>query len=549
MLRFFKGRVRRFLFFIVALGIINSLLFSAILVIVNNVITGVPLPFFKGKEEYVFSFVLVSSLLLNKIFQTNIVRLTRNIIFREETELLSRLRDADYQSFEKIGKERIYTAFNDTNTLGMIPELVVNAVSDMVTILCCLVYICSMAPVQGLVIVLLIGLLFVFYFFRNIRIERDLNRLRDYHNHFYGHLNAMLQGFKQLKVGAIKREAVFNRHLIKNRNDARQLAANAAIRYVNNELTGRYSWYVVLGVILFVLPALGWLEKQQLVAFVISVLYMIGPLGGLLLLTPLFTNIKIAQRRMNALYEEVKQMSVVANSAAYPVPETAFEKIAFNNVVFHYSTVELTDGFETGPFDIVFHKEEVVFITGRNGSGKTSFINLLTGLYKPNGGAICYNGEKVDDLLMTPFIRQTAIIFSDNYLFEENYEGLDLHPTNERLNYYINLLQMEAAIQFDEPGNRIRNKLSAGQKKRLALIYALLENKSVLILDEWAAEQDSAFKDYFYCRLIPMLKKEGKTIIAVTHDEDYYHVADRVLKFDCGRIVDTADIHNNVAGK
>lgn len=533
---FFKDQFRPFYLLIISLGIINSLLFTAILMIVNNVLAGVPIPLFPGHEMYVFGCILVVSLLLNKFFQTNIVRITKNIIYQQETALLERLRNTDYQSFEKISKERVYTAFNDTVTLGTIPELLINAINDLVTIMCCLAYICWVSPLQGLCIIALMGLLLLFYVVRNTRIERSLNQLRDYHNHFYHHLNAMLLGFRQIKVSARKSNSIFNGHLLANRHNSRELAVSSGIRYLNNELVGRYSWYLVLGVILFILPLSGWMSKEQISTFVISVLYMIGPLSALLLLVPSYTNIKIAQERMASLYNDISHLPV-EQEARETTAGAAFEQLTFAGVTYAYDAADATPGFTVGPLDITIEKGDTIFITGGNGSGKTTFIQLVTGLYRPASGKIYYNNSEVGPGKDMDYLQEVAVIFTDNYLFEENYEGTDLSPDNDRLRKYMALLRVEDILRFDTERNRIDTHLSAGQRKRLALIYALLENKSLLILDEWAAEQDPVFRHYFYHHIVPLLNKEGKTVIAVTHDEDYYHLAHKVVRFDYGNIV------------
>ena len=79
-------------------------------------------------------------------------------------------------------------------------------------------------------------------------------------------------------------------------------------------------------------------------------------------------------------------------------------------------------------------------------------------------------------------------------------------------------------------------KLSQGQRKRLALLLAYLEGRSIIILDEWAADQDPTFRRVFYTKLLPELQAHGKTVIAITHDDHYFHLADTVYRVDAGKI-------------
>jgi putative ATP-binding cassette transporter len=98
------------------------------------------------------------------------------------------------------------------------------------------------------------------------------------------------------------------------------------------------------------------------------------------------------------------------------------------------------------------------------------------------------------------------------------------------------MMELEEVVRFDSQKKSIDNKLSMGQRKRLALIYALMEKRDVMVLDEWAAEQDPHFRAYFYEQIIPVLKQMNKTVIAVTHDDKYYGQADRILHFDFGKV-------------
>ncbi len=114
---------------------------------------------------------------------------------------------------------------------------------------------------------------------------------------------------------------------------------------------------------------------------------------------------------------------------------------------------------------------------------------------------------------------------------------MELTETNTELYELISLLKLTDKIELDGDGKGFNHNLSKGQRKRLALIYALFESKPVIVLDEWAAEQDPAFRRYFYTEMIPFLQERGKTIIIITHDDEYFQYADRIIKFNFGQIV------------
>ena len=222
-----------------------------------------------------------------------------------------------------------------------------------------------------------------------------------------------------------------------------------------------------------------------------------------------------------------------ADSKAKERPEVAiqrFSNIEYNRLMFDYTNKNGTSGFSIGPIDLTVKKGEILFITGGNGSGKSTLLKLMTGLYFPLSGSIEINGKeaRIEELrsLFSP-------IFTDPYLFDKFY-GLD-NIDSEKVNTLLSEMELNEKTQFNE--DRFTElDLSTGQRKRLAMVIALMEDKPIYIFDEWAAEQDPHFRKYFYEILLPSLKAENKTIIAVTHDDHYFHAADRIVKLDYGQI-------------
>jgi putative ATP-binding cassette transporter len=125
------------------------------------------------------------------------------------------------------------------------------------------------------------------------------------------------------------------------------------------------------------------------------------------------------------------------------------------------------------------------------------------------------------------------VVFSDFHLFE-NLHGMEM--LDDQAKHYLKRLQLDHKVQVQD-GVLSTTELSQGQRKRLALMTAYLEGRPIYLFDEWAADQDPVFKEVFYYQLLPELKARGKTIIVISHDDRYYHIADRVIKMDSGKIV------------
>ena len=536
-LKVLQKQSRLFLPYILLLGVINSIVYSGLLAFVNYAVKGASIPFIKGNDYLLYISLVAASLLCTKIFQTYMVKLTHNLLLHYELSILQQVRHATFQAFEKLGAERIYTAIGDVRILAYIPEVLVAVVNSSVIILCALGYLCWVSPLGGVAVLGLMAVLLSVYMIRNARIEKDLNKVRDMQHDYHTYLRDLVYGFKEIKMSSTRNENIYQQYIRENRLEGKELGSRSAVRYLDNELIGTYSWYLALGVVIFALPQVLHLSALQTVPFVVVILYLMGPLASLVKIIPYYTNVKIALERIDAVKAAIDEV-VEEPASMVTLPDTRFESIDFIDVTFGYFDAKDQLVFKTGPFNLRIRKGETIFITGGNGSGKSTFINLLTGLYRPLEGAICFNGHTITAENYAAYSDRISAIFTHAYLFNENYDGFDLSSSNARLAALIEKMRLQAVIKLGTGRNFIDTGLSKGQQKRLALIYAMMEDREVLVLDEWAAEQDPAFRAYFYKHLIPEMQQKGKTIIAVTHDDAYFNHAGRMLRFDYGKIVE-----------
>jgi len=241
--------------------------------------------------------------------------------------------------------------------------------------------------------------------------------------------------------------------------------------------------------------------------------------------------------RSNAAYREIHELESRLDRGARPASERAapaalplFQSMAFAGVMFNYGDSEHGPCFRVGPLSFTIPANSITFIVGGNGSGKSTILRLLTGFYQPGRGQVLLNGVRADPASSDLF----GAIFADYYLFDRLYglAGID----EGRVNALLRRFGIGEVTRYE--GGRFTNlDLSTGQRKRLAMVVCLLDDKPVLVLDEWAADQDAGFRAMYYRQLLPQLKADGKTIIAVSHDDRYFDVADQVIKLEYGRIV------------
>jgi putative ATP-binding cassette transporter len=209
-----------------------------------------------------------------------------------------------------------------------------------------------------------------------------------------------------------------------------------------------------------------------------------------------------------------------------------YQSIKIDNVRFSYPGGD-GDSFSAGPFDEKINRGELLFIIGGNGSGKSTFLKVLTGLYYPVSGGLHVDNTLIEAADYPAYRNLFSIIFTDFHLFDKFYGVAEVDE--DKVNYWLEKMQMQHKVKYQNGGFTSTN-LSTGQRKRLAFIAAMLEDKPILVIDEFAADQDPQFRQYFYETLLKEVRETGKTIIAVTHDDHYFHVADRVWKMNEGRI-------------
>lgn len=538
-----RKRSGLFYLLIVVLSITNSVMFGAVFLFINMLITQDPLVQSQPYSWVAFGVLLAVSLVCRRLFQTRMAKLTNDILFDFEVSVLHQLRSASFEAFEKMGAHRIHTVIGDTRTLGQLPGLLVNTINSVVVILFSLAYLFWISPWGAVVVTGVVAALLVFYILRNNSLEKDLNQVRDLQDAYYRYLQDLLLGFKEMKMSKTRNKNMYDKYLVQNRLAGKTIETNTTIRYMDNGLIGSYGWYVIIGITLFGLPRLVSLDLAAVSVIILTILYLKGPVDWLIYILPYSTKLKIALNRIADFEKEVHVTSDATEAIHSPgMPDAGVGNIRLDQVRYEYQDKELARNFVLGPVNLEIKKGEILFVTGGNGSGKSTFINVLTGLYKPQSGFLLMNDYPLHARDFSHYSNFISAIFSNNHLFTENYDGFDLEQMNGKLAEYIEMMHLSRIVQR-KGSNGISTKLSKGQQKRLAMIYALMEDRPVFVLDEWAAEQDPFFRRYFYETLLPQLKRAGKTVIAVTHDDQYFACADRVIKFDYGQVVeDTRNI-------
>ncbi len=364
---------------------------------------------------------------------------------------------------------------------------------------------------------------------------RRLTLAREEEDKLFRHFRALTEGIKELKLHRNRRGAFLRQDLQTATENYQRHNVAAEIRFVLAHTWGHLLFFLLVGVLLFLLPKLEPLTTRTLTGYVITTLYLMGPLAGAMSSLSAFGRANVSLEKVEKLGVSLAGRCTEKCSITQPEKPADFARLELIGVTHSYHHEKDDSNFVLGPIHLTFEPGELVFVAGGNGSGKSTLAKLITGLYPPETGEIRLDGNEITDANRDDYRQLFSAVFSDFYLFDTllglHGDGLDGQAQN-----YLEQLHLGHKVRINN-GSLSTTALSQGQRKRLALLTAYLEDRPFYVFDEWASDQDPLFKKIFYTRLLPELKARGKTVVVITHDEKYFPLADRIVKLDYGKLV------------
>ena len=356
---------------------------------------------------------------------------------------------------------------------------------------------------------------------------------REEQDRLFKHFRSITEGIKELKLHYSRRQDFFNKELQVSAADSRDYNLQALNTAAVATGVGQLLFFMLIGLLLFAVPKLVPVSTPVLSAYILTSTYLMSPFQNILQRLP-------AIFRANTSVEKIEKMGLALASqaeinAAVKLPENSrWETLELKGATHSYPGDKEDSNFVLGELNLKFHPGELVFIVGGNGSGKSTFAKLLTGLYIPESGDILLDGQPISNDNREWYRQHFSAIFSDFYLFDRLL-GMTNHDLDNQAAEYLQQFHLDKKVEVKD-GVLSTTALSQGQRKRLALLTAYLEDRPIYLFDEWASDQDPFFRDIFYKQLLPELKRRGKTVFAITHDDRYFDLADRAIKLDYGKI-------------
>ncbi|TDR42081.1 putative ATP-binding cassette transporter [Tahibacter aquaticus] len=462
-------------------------------------------------------------------------RAVESMLAQIRQRLMRGIAHADLLALRRLREGRLLQSISqDTIVISESQGLLVAAAHSALMVAMTGVYVLTVSWPAFLIVVVVIAAGAVLYLARSKELDQLAARSSRLEASFLGKMSDMIKGLPEVKLSTARREALLG-ELDGVGQELCEVKVRTTSVYNANAIFSQSFFYALLAVIVFVLPALIDSFAPQAPKLLSSVLFIFGPLSTLITAVPSIGRADRAAASLLQLEAEIGRAGTPP-PAPGPVPRPLgmTQAIECRGLQFHYPG-EAGETFSIGPIDLKLPQGEIVMFVGGNGSGKTTLLKVIAGLYKPSAGQLLFDGKPVPPDGQQRQRETFGAIFSDFHLFPKLY---GIEADDAAIAAEFEAMRLTDKLSYSEEGFSTRD-LSTGQRKRVAMVVAMLENRSILIFDEWAAEQDPEFRAHFYEELLPRLKAKGKTLLVATHDDRYFDIADMVVKMELGRLVST----------
>jgi putative ATP-binding cassette transporter len=522
----------------VLVGVLGGLASAALIAVINSTLKAGAQP-----QASLATFLGVIAVILVSGFTSRILmsQLSEQTTYDLRMRLCRQVAATPLRQLEQIGEHRIVATLsqdviNLTNAQINFPSACINGA----ILIGCLGYLGWLSPGVLAVVVVFLALAVVSVRLPESYASRQMRRARTEWDRLVAHFQSLVRGIKELQLHRGRRQGFLDGPLAQTADRYRRHNLASINTYAATNSWGQVLYFLLIGLLLFGFRRFGDASTEVLTGYTLTTLYIRGPLVALLDLLPMLGRGRISLQKIDDLGFSLAPLPSSV-TPAQEAPRPALRQIDLVGVVHSYFSERDEKEFTLGPIDLTLRPGELLFLVGGNGSGKTTLAKVLAGLYTPTQGEIRFNGEKVEAARIDEYRQNFAAIFSDFHLFEAL---LGLRPIegnfDRTVRRYLARLQLERKVEVTN-GVLSTTSLSQGQRKRLALLTAFLEERPVYVFDEWAADQDPEFREFFYRTLLPELRAAGRAVLVISHDDRYFDLADRLVKLDYGKVVEVRE--------
>jgi len=459
--------------------------------------------------------------------QLALTLLGHHFVYRLRGEFIKRILDTQIERIEQIGSAQLLAALtsdvrNITIAFVRLPELIQGIILTVGSA----AYLAWLSPKMLLVTTVWLTITIVGGWLLVAKVYRHMASLREVEDALYADYQTIIEGRKELALNRQRAQLIYDTVYQEDARSYRHHIVRADTFHLSAVNWSNIMMLGAIGLVFFMANSLGWADTAIAATYSLTLLFLRTPLLSAVGALPTLLSAQVAFNKLNTF----KLASYREEFDAVPAKQN-WQTLELRDLLFHYGD----GGFAVGPINLTLKRGELVFLIGGNGSGKSTLAMLLTGLYQPVSGQILLDGKALDVAGMTGYRRLFSAVFTDVHLFDRLIDNHGAPADPAQVQRWLERLQMQDKLRLE--GNKVLNlKLSKGQSKRLALLLATAEQRDILLLDEWAADQDPHFRRIFYRELLPWLKEMGKTVFAISHDDHYFLHADRLLEMREGHL-------------
>lgn len=472
-------------------------------------------------------------MLFKSLSEILLSRLSLDIQYELRKKLYRQIRRSPIAGIESVGEARLIQSLAiDVSAIVMGASLFPQLLTNGITLVGMLGY---LAYLDFDVFVFVIQIIFVGVLLYQGPIHfgsRYFMKARDHKNTLQEAFRGLVGGAKELKLSQAKQNSFEQEILFAEEQTVIALEKRGQTIYsLANNFGGLMSFFAIGG-LSFVFINYHNITNMQVIGAVMVLLYVSGPIVGILNFAPQMAMTKISLNKIEQLYQELPDEKVSPEVESMD----GWQKLTFKDICYQYDTAGGREhSFGIGPVNLEINPGQVTFITGGNGSGKSTLAKVLSQHYRPTDGQILVDEQLIDEQNQTGLRDQICCIYSDYYLFDRplGYGG-DLTEFEQQMASYLTAFKLDGKVSLQN-GKFSTLKLSDGQRRRLALIVAMVEDKALYLFDEWAADQDPEFKHVFYHQILEDLKQRGKAVVVISHDDRYFGLADQMVVMDSGK--------------
>ncbi|WP_133522440.1 MULTISPECIES: multidrug ABC transporter permease/ATP-binding protein [unclassified Buttiauxella] len=510
---------------VMALSLLSAALGIGLIAFINLRLIETPDISLSVLPEFLGLLLLLMTVTLGS--QWALTTLGHHFVFRLRSEFIKRLMDTHVERIEKLGSAALLAGLtsdvrNITIAFVRLPELV----QGIILTLGSAAYLAWLSPKMLGVTAIWVAITVYGGYVLVARVYKHLAQLREIEDQLYNDYQTVIEGRKELALNRERAERVFEDTYIPHASDYRRHIIRADTFHLSAVNWSNIMMLGVIGLVFWMANSLGWSDTNIAATFSLTLLFLRTPMLSAIGALPTLLTAQVAFNKLN-------QFKLAPYDAKFPRSKEPadWQTLEMRDVVFQYAD----NTFCVGPLNLTIKRGELLFLIGGNGSGKSTLAMLLTGLYQPVSGAIYLDGKKIDASNQDDYRKLFSAVFTDVWLFDRLLGPQGKQANSALVSSWLERLKMSEKLEL-ENGTILNLKLSKGQRKRVALLLALAEERDIILLDEWAADQDPHFRREFYQVLLPLMQQMGKTIFAISHDDHYFVHADRLLEMRQGQL-------------